>query len=99
MFEELQLQIKPKRPKPIKSILGDRFVDRLFGVISPSKYFMLHYKLNLSDEERLYLEAESEYFESLIKYKVYKRQATNEEWYGIYRKYRMKQTTNIVLEE
>ena len=42
MYEELQLKTMPKPPKPIKSILADGFVNKLFGIVSPSKLFMIY---------------------------------------------------------
>ena len=90
MYEELQLKTMPKPPKPIKSILADGFVNKLFGIVSPSKLFMIHSKTNLSLEERLYLESEAKYFEDILKHKVYTRQASREDWNKLYRRYRIK---------
>lgn len=73
MYDELQLKVMPKPPKPIKSILAA-------GIVSPSKLFMINTKTNLSFEERLYLESEVKYFDDILKYKVYTRQASREDW-------------------
>ena len=90
MYDELQLKTMPKPPKPIKSILADGFINKRFGIVSPSKLFMLHTKANLSFEERLYLESEAKYFEDILKHKVYTRQASREDWKKLYKKYRIK---------
>lgn len=90
MYEELQLKTMPKPPKPIKSILADGFINKLFGVVSPSKLFMINTKTNLSLEESLYLESEAKYFEDILKHKVYTRQASREDWKKLYKKYRIK---------
>lgn len=50
--------IKP--PKPIESILVN-------GIVSPSKDLALHTKINLTDEERSYLESEKRYFDAIHK--------------------------------
>lgn len=47
-------------PKPIESILVN-------GIISPSKDLALHTKINLTDEERSYLESERKYFDAIHK--------------------------------
>ena len=93
MYEELQLKTMPKPPKPIKSILADGFINKLFGKVSPSKLFMLDTKTNLSLEEELYLESKAKYFEDILKHKVYKRQATRKDWEKLYRRYRIKKQT------
>lgn len=90
MYEELQIKTMPKPPKPIKSILADGFINKLFGIVSPSKLFMIYAKTNLSLEERLYLESEAKYFEDILKHKVYTRQASREDWDKLYKRYRIK---------
>lgn len=95
MYEELQLKTMPKPPKPIKSILADGFVNKLFGIVSPSKLFMIYAKTNLSLEERLYLESEAKYFEDILKHKVYTRQASREDWDKLYKRYRIKKKQTV----
>lgn len=90
MYDKLQLKLMPKPPKPIKSILADGFINKLFGIVSPSKLFILHTKIDLSFEESLYLESEAKYFDDVLKYKVYTRQASREDWKKLYKKYRIK---------
>lgn len=80
MYEELQQKKPPRIPKSIRA----KGIRGLLGIVSPSRLMYRRFALDQTKEEQ-------QYFDEELKYRLYKRRVSREEWQWIYSNYRREQ--------